>query len=66
MEDTSGRLSNDMFVQGAEEGDKESKANKMTTKKIIIISIIVLICLIGIGLLIYLFYFKRRRRRKKR
>ena len=64
MEDTSGRLSNDMFVQGAEEGDKESKANKMTTKKIIIISIIVLICLIGIGLLIY-FILKEEEEEKK-
>ena len=52
MEDNSGRLSNDMFIETVEEGDKNLK-NKMSTKKMIIIISIVLICLVGLGLMFY-------------
>ena len=57
MEDNSGRLSNDMFVQNAEDGDNqitaETKPSKISPKMIIIIAVICVVVLISLGLILY-------------
>ena len=57
MEDNSGRLSNDMFVQNAEDGDNqitaETKPSKISQKMIIIIVAICAVVLISLGLILY-------------
>ena len=57
MEDNSGRLSNDMFVQNEEDGDNqitaETKQSKISLKMIIIIVVICAVVLISLGLILY-------------
>ena len=57
MEDTSGRPSNDMFLQNAEDGDNqiavEQKQSKISQKTIIIIVAICLVVLLALGLILY-------------